>query len=364
VLLGNGNGTFQPPQLPAAGTYPFSVAVADLNGDGKPDLVVANFGSSDVSVLLGNGDGTFQPQQTLAAGNQPTSVVAADINADGRPDILVTNQLGDNVGLLLANSNANFTGPGYTIVSSFDTIGGTANVDQITLVQDPDHMHIDWMIGGTTAQMLINDPNGLTINGNGGNDIVTLVYTNGNPLPNLVNLNGGFLINGLPLANQTWNINRSTVFISYPSAPFDPLATVRSELRTGYNAGAWNGAATASTGVILSTAAQANPNHTTAIGYADSSDGAGVNTVPNTIELSYTLYGDANLDHQVNSADLQGCWPRSTPPPPGTRVISTMTGWSTAPTSRASWRPSTPASGIRRRRWRSKRLRERRHRCG
>jgi hypothetical protein len=76
-------------------------------------------------------------------------------------------------------------------------------------------------------------------------------------------------------------------------------------LKNGYNSGAWNGTPTASTGVITSAAAQANPNHNTAIGYADSADGQGVNTTPNTIELTYTLFGDANLDHQVNSADLQ-----------------------------------------------------------
>ena len=60
VLLGNGDGTFRPPtQDFATDACPVSVAVADLNGDGKPDLVTANdYGV--VSVLLGNGDGTFQ----------------------------------------------------------------------------------------------------------------------------------------------------------------------------------------------------------------------------------------------------------------------------------------------------------------
>ena len=48
-----------------------SVAVADVNGDGKPDLVVANDSSDTVSVLLGNGDGTFQAQQTFATGTMP-----------------------------------------------------------------------------------------------------------------------------------------------------------------------------------------------------------------------------------------------------------------------------------------------------
>ena len=68
VLLGNGNGTFQAQQTFATGIDPDSVAVADVNGDGKPDLVVANDDSNTVSVLLGNGNGTFQAQQTFATG--------------------------------------------------------------------------------------------------------------------------------------------------------------------------------------------------------------------------------------------------------------------------------------------------------
>ena len=64
VLLGNGDGTFQDEVNYNAGTASHSVAIDDLNGDGDPDLAVANAGdshtASNVSVLLGNGDGTFQ----------------------------------------------------------------------------------------------------------------------------------------------------------------------------------------------------------------------------------------------------------------------------------------------------------------
>jgi hypothetical protein len=48
----------------SVGIHPLSVAVGDFNGDGTPDLVVANAGSSNVSVLLGNGDGSFQAAQS------------------------------------------------------------------------------------------------------------------------------------------------------------------------------------------------------------------------------------------------------------------------------------------------------------
>jgi len=66
VLLGNGDGTFQAARIQdSGGLNPTSVAVADVNGDGKPDLIVANgYSTSGIGVLLGNGDGTFQAAVT------------------------------------------------------------------------------------------------------------------------------------------------------------------------------------------------------------------------------------------------------------------------------------------------------------
>ena len=92
VLLGNGDGTFQAPVRIAAGASPTSLVAGDFNGDGRPDLAVANFDSNDMSVLLGNGDGTFQTQVTVRGGDSvPTSLVAGDFNGDGRPDLAVAN---------------------------------------------------------------------------------------------------------------------------------------------------------------------------------------------------------------------------------------------------------------------------------
>src|SRR5260370_14391454 len=80
----------------AAGSFPSSVAVGDFNGDGKPDLAVANQGNfaasnGSISVLLGNGDGTFQPAVNYAAGSHSVFVAVEDFNGDGKPDLAVAN---------------------------------------------------------------------------------------------------------------------------------------------------------------------------------------------------------------------------------------------------------------------------------
>ncbi len=74
-----------------AGSHPSCVAIGDLNGDGIPDLVLANSWSDNVSVLLGNGDGTFGAKTDFGTGVTPFSVAIGDLNRDGIPDLAVAN---------------------------------------------------------------------------------------------------------------------------------------------------------------------------------------------------------------------------------------------------------------------------------
>jgi len=303
ILIGNGNGTFQPPQTVATGAETYGLVASDVNGDGKLDLLLTSKSGDDLIILNGNGDGTFQAPLTFAMGASPVALVGSDFNGDGRIDLASLDGADGSISVLLAPA-ASFAGQAYTIVPPAESITGTSGNDTITLTRDADGTDIDWSLSSTTGSasgmLPVNDPNGLTINGNGGNDTISLI--NVNPLPPVLHLNGTFIVygmQGISLSGTTLDIGKSTIYISYVSAASDPIAAIMNHLRTGYNNGAWDGSG------IDSAAAAANPNQTTGIGYADWADGQGADTMPNTIELKYTLYGDANLDGQVNSADLQ-----------------------------------------------------------
>ena len=99
--------SFQAGRDYAAGSHPSSVAVGDFNGDGISDLVVANGNSGNVSVLLGDGDGTFEPPVNYAAGTGPSSVAVGDFNGDRNADLAVANNDG-TVSVLLGNGDGTF----------------------------------------------------------------------------------------------------------------------------------------------------------------------------------------------------------------------------------------------------------------
>ena len=111
---------FQPQVAYPTGPGPFSIAVGDFNRDGIPDLAVVNHGADEVgvanslSVLLGNGDGTFQAQSLYGVGWGPATVITADFNGDGKPDLAVANGESNvnEVFILLGNGDGSFGGGG------------------------------------------------------------------------------------------------------------------------------------------------------------------------------------------------------------------------------------------------------------
>jgi hypothetical protein len=101
VFLNTGDGTFLSQVMYPVGDAPYAVVVADFDGDGHPDLGVAN-GEGTVSVLLNLGDGTFAPQQTWTTGVIPQSLAVGDLNRDGHPDLAVGNSGDGTVGVFLS----------------------------------------------------------------------------------------------------------------------------------------------------------------------------------------------------------------------------------------------------------------------
>jgi hypothetical protein len=107
ILINNGDGTFRPQLQFATGQSPIGIAAVDWNKDGKMDLVVVNVEADPehkVSILLGNGDGTFQPHQDIPGAPNAITIAAGDFNHDGNPDIATgENLLGNAVYVSLGN---------------------------------------------------------------------------------------------------------------------------------------------------------------------------------------------------------------------------------------------------------------------
>jgi hypothetical protein len=161
VLLGKGNGTFLPAVVyGSGGGGPNGIVIGDLNGDGKNDLVVANQGCPGVvsfclGVLLGKGDGTFQPVVIYAdggwswGGGTVTPIMIADLNGDGKPDLLVVSQTDRNyghglLGVLLGNGDGTFKP-----VGTYDS-GGFAAYSGVLADVNGDGK-VDVVVGNCTA---------------------------------------------------------------------------------------------------------------------------------------------------------------------------------------------------------------------
>jgi FG-GAP-like repeat/Abnormal spindle-like microcephaly-assoc'd, ASPM-SPD-2-Hydin len=123
ILLGNGDGTFQPAIYCTVGVGPVSIVAADFNHDGNLDLAMANSYSSYISVLMGNGDGTFLPStQSPPVPTGERFVTVGDFNGDGKLDLVANTTV--QISVLLGNGDGTFQ-QAVTIQPGFyvDSIG-------------------------------------------------------------------------------------------------------------------------------------------------------------------------------------------------------------------------------------------------
>jgi hypothetical protein len=130
VLIGKGDGTFAPEVELESAYGPNSIALGDLNGDGKLDIVAANSGAATtVSVSLGKGDGTFAAHVDYVTGERPHSVVLGDMNGDGKLDAVTANPDSHTVSVLPGKGDGTFAPELQYIVNATMVALGDVNRD-------------------------------------------------------------------------------------------------------------------------------------------------------------------------------------------------------------------------------------------
>ena len=169
VLTNNGVGGFSTSGKYPVGVNPWSVYTADVNGDGKLDIVTANYGANTVSVLTNDWHGGFATAGTYAVGTNPREAIAVDINGDGKPDIITANYGANTISVLTNNGSGGFVlSATYPTGSNPDFLAaGDVNGDGV----------VDLTVANYSSDTLLV----LTNNGGGGFAVAATFPVTGNP---------------------------------------------------------------------------------------------------------------------------------------------------------------------------------------
>jgi len=221
VLLGEGQGLFggTPVGASAAGIAPVFLLPVDLNGDGKPDVVVVNQGDDTVSVLLGNGDGTFKPQTTYPTGHFPASVQAGDFNGDGKMDLAVVDQV--------CATTANSCSAGAVSILLGKGDGTFLPRTDFTVGLTPDTVVVGDFNGDGKLDLAVGN-NGLQL----GNTVSVLLGNGDGTFRTPVN----YTVAGAPLAMVVGDFNKDgklDLAVNTPIAPSNGIGTVSILLGVG-----------------------------------------------------------------------------------------------------------------------------------
>jgi len=255
VLLGDGTGRFAAAagSPVSVGLGPYSVALGDLNGDGKLDIVTANESGNSISVLLGDGSGTFTAAagSPVAVGAAPTSVALGDVNGDGRLDVVTVNYNGNSVSVLLGDGTGRFTAaPGspyslgagtFPIAVALGDINGDGRLDIATANAAKGTISVllgdglgsfspvagsPFSLGGGAAAYSLSL---VDVNGDGKTDIVTANVVGISSTVLLGNGSGGFV----PSAGSPFSVGGSTLVTANAVALGDMNGDGKLEIITG-----------------------------------------------------------------------------------------------------------------------------------
>jgi FG-GAP-like repeat/FG-GAP repeat len=148
LLINMGNGIFRAGRGYRTGSGPYSVAIGDLNGDGKPDLATANADANSVSVLINIGNESFRARRDYRTGSGPISVVIGDLSGDGKPDLAAANADAGSVSVLVNSGDGSFkakldyaTGVGPSSVAIGD-LNGDSKPDLATANSGADSVSV------------------------------------------------------------------------------------------------------------------------------------------------------------------------------------------------------------------------------
>jgi len=161
TTVGAPTPTFAAQQIFATGTRPVNVAVADVNGDGKPDMIVANATDNTISVLLnttspGAGTPTFAAQQTFGGLATPEYVATGDVDGDGKPDLIVANYFSGMVSVLINTTPNSAAVPSFAALQMFATGTSCLSVTTADINGDGRLDLVVANLGGSNVSVLLN----------------------------------------------------------------------------------------------------------------------------------------------------------------------------------------------------------------